>query len=112
MRVTLPMLELEAQLTEQLLTTARGWRWWRDLEPARKPHQPGHLAIHEPTGVGLAIYTRPRRLGPSETPTPMPLPTGVLPVVWYPKLRPQVAAWLTHQLGLPPGHITPRSTHP
>lgn len=106
MRLTSAMLDLELTLTVTALRTASGWRYWRDDALTRKPNRPDHIAVHEPTGQGLAIFTRPRRLAPSEMPTPITLPAGLTPVTWYPRLRSEIVSWLARPSGPPPGLIT------
>jgi hypothetical protein len=83
------------------------WMVWGDIRDHRNPHHPTMLALHPPTGVTLAIYVRPRRVYPTETPDTSWLPPTLIPVVWYPALRPDIRAWLIRPDTTPPGSIGP-----
>lgn len=106
MRITEPVILVEAKIAKWL-TTGQGWAVWRDERTVRRRHVPSFVACHFRTGLLLAVYTRPRRLHPSEAPAVGWLPAGVIPVVWHLALHPEVKAWLYRpDIGAPPGVVS------
>jgi hypothetical protein len=108
MRITETVITTEAKISKWL-TTGQGWAVWRDERTIRRRHVPSFLACHFATGRIVAVYCRPRRLHPSEAPAVGWLPAGCVPVVWYPKLHPEVRSWLLFPtISDPPGLVPAR----
>ncbi|WNB84528.1 hypothetical protein [Cellulomonas sp. ATA003] len=102
MQLTAAVLDAEATI-RTLLTSTPGWDVWRDDRTRRNPDRPTFIANHPGHHITLAIYVRPRRLRPTETPTSTHSPAGTRPVVWHPQLADDIEAWLHHPTPDTPG---------